>query len=84
MNFEIRWRAASAPQLTSPWWLVSHDVSGRPVFAGAVQAASPEAALAIVQAAHVEPVVALDLCEARPADWSPYGPRRPRKEWMQW
>jgi hypothetical protein len=84
VNYEIRWRAASAPVMSSPWWLVSHDAVGRPVFVGAVRAADPESALALVQAAHSEPVVALDACVEQPEGWEPFGAKRPRKAGVVW
>lgn len=85
-------------ELHSPWWLTGYcgeerfDRLGFPMgdatFCAAIIAEHGLAAKNIVRAAHDDQEFAkymeFRFCEERARDWSPFGSRFIRGDWMQW
>lgn len=79
--------------LNFPWWISGHavvdfDDESRdvPTFVAAIEARTEAEAKAIVGRAYdnVPGKIVWRFCNERPADWSPFCDRFPRKAWMRW
>lgn len=70
--------------LHSPWWISGYR-DGQATICAAIEAASEEAAKALIVAAHDTPVdLEWRFCTERDPDWSPFCNRFPRASWMVW
>lgn len=74
-------------ELHSPWWYTGYIPSndGSTVCA-AIKAESERDAKAQIIRCHDVPPNDLQwrFCEERPSDWTPFGDRFPRADWMKW
>jgi hypothetical protein len=86
----VSWYSAPGPfEYHGPWWITGQEIGGaaRRTIVAAVLAPSADDAKAIIHAAHDEPrptVIDWRFVTPQPADWSPFGERFPRADWMRW
>lgn len=87
-NFWVRWTGSPNCDfaLASPWWCSGWDGRDRPIFVAAVRAPSGEAAMKKIKTAHTRGATMIEwsFVNLRPDDWSPFGDRFPRADWMVW
>lgn len=89
-RFWVSWYAThGAFEYHGPWWISGQRMADdAATVCAAVIAADEQAAREIIAAAHdkqVDPsMIEWRFVEIKPADWSPFGERFPRADWMQW
>lgn len=79
--------AADGPfELHSPWWITGWDGRGRATVCAAIIADSEDDARRAVREGYDSPPDDLEwrFVDQRDSDWSPFGDRFKRADWMQW
>lgn len=74
-------------ELHSPWWISGETGDGaKHTICAAIAAHSEGDAQQTVKESYDDcpPPIEWRFVEERPADWSPFGERFPRADWMQW
>ncbi len=85
----VRWYGKNGGfELHRPWWISGFEAGGkeRDIFCAAIIAPTEAHAMAAVLDAHddTDPDVEFSFVEPRADDWSPFGDRFTRADWMRW
>lgn len=87
-KFWVSWYATDTDfEIHSPWWQSGFRASDdAPAIVAAVLADNEHAAKACIISSHDRPPADLEwrFCDERAPDWSPFGSRFPRADWMRW
>ena len=73
-------------EIHSPWWFTGFNEDEDHSVCAAIQAKDEDDAMEKVFASYDIRPEHLDFrfVEERPADWTPFSDRFPRRDWMQW
>ena len=73
-------------QLSSPWWVTGYTSDDAETVCAAIKAVDESEAKEIIYGSYsVRPSeLIFRFIESRDADWSPFGMRFRRQDWMEW